>query len=70
VVGQKRPDPSNHVVIDPFVTEVRAEDLGVNIVKPTFDIKKERGDFAIRALEGMDCVGESGAGVKRGERGE
>ena len=53
-------------MIDPFATEVGAEVLGVDIVEPTLDIEEEQGDFATWALEGTDCVGESGAGIKRG----
>jgi len=57
-------------VVDPFGSKVRGEDLGFDIVIPMLDIEEKRGDFATRALEGADCVGESGAGVERGERGE
>ena len=57
-------------MIDPFALEVRAEDLGINIVETTLDVKKERGDFAARALEGTHCVGEGSTGIKRREGGE
>jgi len=53
-------------VIDPFASEIGAEDLGVDIVKTTLNIEEEQGDFATRALEGMDPVGESQTGVERG----
>jgi len=66
VVGQKGPDPGNQVVIDPFASEVGAEDLGVDIVQPTLNIEEKREDFATRALEGTDYVGESSTGVKPG----
>jgi len=53
-------------VIDPFASEVGAQDLAVNIVVPTLNIEKEQGDFATWALESVDSVGESRAGIKRG----
>jgi len=65
-VGQEGPDPGNQVVIDPFASEVGAEDLGVEVVEPTLNIEEERGDTATWALEGTDRVGESRAGVKQG----
>jgi len=55
-VGEEGPDPGDLVVIDPFASEVGAEDCGVNIVEPTLNIEEERGDFASWALEGTDCV--------------
>ena len=54
-------------MIDPFASEVGAEDLGVDIDEPTLNIEEERGDFATRALEGTDRLSESRAGVKQGE---
>jgi len=55
-VRQKGPDPGNQVVIDPLVSEVGAEDRGIDIVKTSFNIEEEQGDFATRALEGTDRV--------------
>ena len=33
-----------------------AEDIGVHIVEPTFDVQEEGGDLAARALKSVDCV--------------
>jgi len=57
-------------VIYPFASEIGAEALGVDIDETTLYIEEKRGDFATRALAGTDRVGESRAGVERGQRGE
>jgi len=55
-------------VINPLVSEVRAENLCINVVQTPFDVQKEREDFAARELVGAYRVGEGC--IKRGERGE
>jgi len=57
-------------VIDPFLSGVRAEDLGINIVETTLNVENEQGDFAAQGLEGTHCVHEGSTGIKRGEEGE
>jgi len=57
-------------VIDPFASEVRAEDLGANIVETSLNVEREREDLAAWALECQHCVHEGSTGVKGGERGE
>ena len=64
-IGQEGPDPGTQVVVDPFASEIGAEDLGVNIVETAFNIKEERADFATRGLEGTYCIGESRTGIER-----
>ena len=41
---------------DALRAEGLAEDISIHIVKPTFDVQEERGDFAAGALESADCV--------------
>jgi len=65
-IGQEGPDSGNQVVVDPFASEIGAEDLGVDIVETAFNIKEERGDDATRGLEGAYRIGESRTGIKRG----
>ena len=55
---------------DTFGTEGLAEDVGITIVEPTFDVQEERGDLAAGALGSADCVDKSEAWVVGGERGE
>ena len=57
-------------MIDPFGSEVRAEDHGVNIVGTTLNVEEARGDFVARGLEGTYCVSEGSTSIKRGEGGE
>ena len=33
-----------------------AEDIGIHIVEPTFDVQEEGGDLAARALKSADCI--------------
>ena len=55
---------------DAFRAEGLTEDVGIHIVEPSFDVQEEGGDLTGWALEGADCVDQSGACIKRGERGE
>jgi len=52
-------------VVDPFVSEIGAEDPGVNIVETALNIKEEPGDFPTRSLKGTYRVGESRTGIER-----
>ena len=49
-----------------FAAKGGAEDVNVNVVESTFNVKEQGGNLAARALEGAHRVDEGGAGVKRG----
>ena len=38
--GQKGPDPRNQIVIDSFIAQGGAEDIGVKVVKATLNVEK------------------------------
>ena len=49
-------DAGNEVVGDALGPEGLAQDVGIHIVKPTFDVQEERGDSVVGVLESADCV--------------
>ena len=46
----------NEIVGNPLGVEGLTEDVGIHIVKPTFDVQEERGDLAAGALKSADYV--------------
>ena len=57
-------------MINPFGAQGEAEDIGVNVVEATFNVKEEQRDFEGRALQCTHCVCEGGACIKGGKRAE
>ena len=63
-------DPGNEVVGDAPGAEGLAEDVGIHIVKPTFDVQEERGELEGWAEGSAEDVDQGRACVEREESAE
>ena len=68
--GYEGRDPGDEIIVDPFRAQGETEDISINVIIATFDVKEQRRDLEGPALQCTDCVHKCSACVERGELGE